>query len=266
MIQTRFILHVWIPSFKTENPQKFLIKKSRCILNGQSKHRLPSARLPKWIFFCFVFWIRLLWAVMEARQIYSSGTRLCFKRAFTPFIFVAGVWRIFSHSFLSHTLRTLHEISIHCHGWRQKQRFPTLYLQTWPQLLLFLKTPGTASPDTLAGVTIARRRVSTHSLHKSGAVLVPKGEEGFGGEGAASHPWPLCKLVYGVCKVTVNTQPGNNGFLLIIGISFFKPDEEVCKANEQMTGLPEWLLMSLAARHRLDEWMNQRKQRGGGER
>lgn len=43
-------------------------------------------------------------------------------------------------------------------------------------------------------------------------------------------------LVYRVCKVTVNTRPGNDRFLLITGIRFFKPDEELRKANDRASG------------------------------
>lgn len=92
---------------------------------------------------------------------------------------------------------------------------------------------------TFAGVTTALQQVSTPSLHKFGAMLVPKGE-GSCGMGRLQVTHDRCAnrsaLVYGVCKVTVNSQPGDDCFLLITGISFFKPDEEVRKANDRASG------------------------------
>ena len=101
------------------------------------------------------------------------------------------------------------------------------------------RVPAQHPPDLFTGVSIALQQVSTPSLHKFGAVLVPKGEESCG-IGRLQVPRDYCAyhsaLVYGVCKVMVNTQPGTDCFLLITGISFFKPDEEVRKANDRPSG------------------------------
>lgn len=108
-----------------------------------------------------------------------------------------------------------------------------------PYFCFSSRLPAQHPPDTFAGVRTALQQVSTPSLHKSGAMLVPKGD-GSCGMGRLQVTHDCCAnhsaLVYGVCKVTVNCQPGDDCFLLITGISFFKPDEEVRKANDRAPG------------------------------